>query len=220
MGCSLPSGTEAVPNRSPAPLLPASPLHEKLVPPLAGHDFAAWLIIDGMGFQDRNKWWDSGPRQKMHEGLDLVYYRSTTGGLGRLAPGHSVPAAYDGKVAKSLSDFLGKSVFLAHEIFDGQERRLYSVYGHTVPYPDLQCGQTVKAGAALARIAPAKPTQKVVPHLHLTLAWVPAALSPDILDWQRLTTDRDIELLDPAMIFPENCRQHLSRLPEPQGTTP
>lgn len=203
-----------MPNRNLPALLPASPLHEKLVQSLAGQNFRAWLFVNGMGFQDRDNWWDSGLRPSRHEGLDLVYYQTETGRLGWLSPGHSIPAAYPGKVVKILDDFLGKSIFLAHEIFDTQGRQLYSVYGHTAPRAGLQERLEIEAGAALAQIAPAIPGQKVLPHLHLTLTLLPPSLSQDALNWQLLASDREVVLIDPALLFPEECRQYLPRLPE------
>ena len=85
-----------------------------------------------------------------------------------------IPAAFAGHIVKIDRDFLGKSIYMSHAIFTAGGRQLLSAFGHTVPRDSLQTGHYVAAGEIIATISgfPGKKTN-LVPHLHLTFAWVP-----------------------------------------------
>ena len=115
-----------------------------------------------------------------------------------------IPAAFAGRVVKIDRDFLGKSIFMSHAIFTAGGRQLLSAFGHTVPRDCLKTGQTVAAGEIIAAISgfSGKKTN-LVPHVHLTFAWVPADFSAEQLTWKNLGNDSGITLIDPlTVIFP------------------
>ena len=66
----------------------------------------------------------------------------------------------------------------------------------------VQAGTTVAAGEAIATIAAAAAQKTRIPgHLHITLAWVPLSIPADRLNWQNLSADLTITLIDPWLIL-------------------
>lgn len=170
-------------------------------PQMAG--FKRWLFQPGMAFDSRETWWgDRKPRAAPHEGLDLCYFEDASGQV-KQVDGHTrIPATFAGEVIKIDDDFLGKSIYLGHAILAPDGRRLYTAYGHTRPCAPLKVGQAVAAGEIIALIAAASGSRKATPpHLHLTLAWMPAVLDPERLSWPNLGQDPEITLLDPLMVL-------------------
>lgn len=170
-------------------------------PYLAG--FKKWLPQPGMLFNSLETWWgEKQPRATPHEGLDLCWFEDLTGQIKQLDKNIKIPATFAGKIVKIDRDFLGKSIYLSHEILAPDGRQLYTAYGHTRPLAAIRVGQVVAAGEIIAALAagPGK-SPKVPSHLHLTLAWIPASLPTDRLNWQNLGADRDITLLDPQSIL-------------------
>jgi len=170
-------------------------------PYLAG--FKRWLSQPGMLFNSQETWWgEKQPRATPHEGLDLYCFEDLTGQIIKLDENIQIPATFAGKIVKIGRDFLGKSIYLSHEIFAADGRQLYTAYGHTRPLAAIQVGQVVAAGEIIAVVAagPGK-SPKIPSHLHLTLAWIPVSLPADRLNWQNLGADRNITLLDPQSIL-------------------
>ncbi|MCX5893891.1 MAG: peptidoglycan DD-metalloendopeptidase family protein [Deltaproteobacteria bacterium] len=168
---------------------------------LAG--FKSWLFQPGMAFKAAETWWgEKQPRSSPHEGIDLCCFEATGGLIHRVDQQLQVPAAFAGEILKIDRDFLGKSIFLAHEIRAADGRRLCTAYGHTRPLAALKVGARVAAGEIIAAIA-AAPGKKtgVPPHLHLTLAWIPASIAPERLAWQNLGRDPAITLIDPLAVL-------------------
>jgi murein DD-endopeptidase MepM/ murein hydrolase activator NlpD len=112
-----------------------------------------------------------------------------------------IPAAFAGTIQKIDDDFLGKSIFVSHEIFDGKIGQLYTIYGHTEPVAGKLYG-SVAAGEIIGVIAhrPGR-NSTVLPHLHITVAWVPVRYPLEQLAWEHIGTDRRITLLDPLLIL-------------------
>ena len=170
-------------------------------PYMAG--FKKWLLQPGMLFNSQETWWgEKKPRATPHEGLDLCCFEDLTGQIKKLDKNIQIPATFAGKIVKIGHDFLGKSIYLSHEIFAADGRQLYTAYGHTEPLAAMQAGKVVEAGEIIAAVAagPGKST-KIPSHLHLTLAWIPVSLPPDRLNWQNLGADRTIRLIDPRSIL-------------------
>ena len=172
-------------------------------PRMAG--FKRWIFHPGMLFQAGQKWWgDQGPRYTRHEGLDLYSFLDASGARQTVDQHIKIPAAFAGVIVKIDPDFLGKSIYVSHEIFSASGRQLISVYGHTVPGESLQAGQKVAAGEIIGLISgfPDKKTS-LVPHLHITFAWVPVHVALNQLEWKNLADDPGITLIDPlSMISP------------------
>jgi murein DD-endopeptidase MepM/ murein hydrolase activator NlpD len=169
-------------------------------PYLAG--FRKWVFLPGMLFNATEQWWgDKKPRSVPHEGLDLCCFEDADGEVRRFAGSLKIPAAFAGKTQKIDNDFLGKSIFISHEIFDGKNGQLYTIYGHTEPVAGGAL-RSVAAGEIIGVIAdrPGRnPT--LLPHLHITVAWVPVRYPLEQLTWQHIGTDERITLLDPLLIL-------------------
>ena len=159
--------------------------------------FAAWELRPGMRFGEREAWWrDGAPRDAPHEGLDLAAFRTRDGRPMPLAQGVRIPVLWAGTVAAVVADFLGRSVFVAHDRRDGGGRRLHSVYGHLGPHPGLVPGSQLREGAEVGAIAdPAARGSSAPAHLHLTVAWI--ADAPGTLGWRVLRDPARALLIDP-----------------------
>ncbi len=159
-----------------------------------------WLLGPGMAFGDTHNWWGKKlERTAPHNGVDLAYFRTPDGTQHNLGAGTLVPAPFDGLIARVIPDFLGMSVFLAHEIeFEGM--RLISAIGHMAPHMLLHVGAYIKSGAPLGSIS--RPKNKTVPpHLHLTLARAPKDFPLSKLSWELLDQNKTILPIDPRPYF-------------------
>jgi hypothetical protein len=151
-----------------------------------------------MRFGEREAWWRGGaPREAPHEGLDLVAFRGRDGRRVSLAPGVRVPALWAGTVVAVVADFLGRSVFVAHDRRDAEGRRLHSVYGHLEPRPGRAPAGLLREGEEVGAVAdPAARKSSVPAHLHLTVAWI-AGDARGTLDWSVLRDPVRALLIDP-----------------------
>lgn len=167
-------------------------------------DFMHWLFHPGMLFQARQQWWGNEQERSVpHEGLDLCWFEDEAGN--RLALDHTtmIPAPFTGTVVKISRDFLGQSIFLAHDMELNCGRRLYTTFGHTSPVASLAEGQSVAEAEIIASVAnPGNRKTTVPPHLHLTLAWIPRAAGYEQLTWEYMGTSPKITLLNPLAVFP------------------
>ena len=156
-----------------------------------------------MGFAERVAWWrDGAERNGAHEGLDIRLYRTGDGRRRSLRAGARVPALYPGEVVAVVDDFLGRSVFVAHERRDRQGRRLHTVYGHIFPRPGLAPGSLIGDGDAVGTFVGTSGAKGAVPpHLHLTLALIDRDGGPERLDWDALCDRSRVLLLDPMIIM-------------------
>jgi len=168
-----------------------------------GLDIAEWVLLPGMCFGAKDAWWDDGKaRPHPHEGIDLALYRNRGGRVVSLDGTTKVPLAAPGEVAVRRKDFLGESLFVRHGLFDEEDRELFSLYGHTRPGPGVFPGRFLEAGAILATFADVSGRGKgLLPHLHLSVAWIPRSLPPGTLTWERCTRGNDVVLLDPVGIL-------------------
>ena len=164
--------------------------------------FAAWEFLPGMRFGERIAWWrDGADRGSPHEGLDLLFFRTGDGRRLALGPGARVPVVWAGEVVAVVRDFLGSSVFFAHEGLDARGRRLHTVLGHLEPRRGLAAGCAVLAGEEAGAVAdPAGRRSAAPPHLHVTVGWV-AAGGPLRLDWTALRDPARVLLLDPLPLL-------------------
>lgn len=175
--------------------------HESLIR-LNGLDkqgFAAWVFKPGMLFKDIAVWWgDGGVRRRPHEGLDICFYRDVSGQNYRLTEKAMIPVIYDGKIVRMDDDFLGKSVYVGHGIYDNNGNRLYTVYGHTSPLRDIAEGKELREGEAFATIADVGVRKTVIPpHLHLSVAWMPETFPCERLNWNMMSDPGIVTLCNP-----------------------
>ena len=165
--------------------------------------FKRWAFHPGMLFNAPGKWWgDQGARYTRHEGLDLYRFEDA-GGITKSVDQHTkIPAAFAGHIVKIGRDFLGISIYMSHAIFTTGGRQLLSAFGHTVPKESLKTGHYVAEGEIIATISgfPGKKTA-LVPHLHLTFAWVPVHVALNQLEWKNLVDDPGIRLIDPLTVI-------------------
>ena len=170
---------------------------------LAAAGFAAWDFLPGMRFVEREAWWRGGnDRAVAHEGLDVCWFRTGAGKLLSLGAGARVPAVYPGEVVTVVGDFLGTSLFVAHERRDARGRQLHTIYGHLRPRSGLTSGSRIGDGDAVGTIADTSGVKRAVPpHLHLTLALIDRDGGPERLDWAGLQDRGRVLLLDPMIIM-------------------
>jgi hypothetical protein len=166
---------------------------------LVANDFSRWVFVPGMAFGSTIKWWgDEGQRERPHEGVDLCLYEDRQGKLHRLPEQTRLPAICGGRVVRTCDDFLGRSIMIEDDLRDGG--KLYAMYGHTVPRPDLEVGQIVREGDIIAYLAPLPPHKTdILPHLHVSLGWAPGTVPPEQLDWERIPDLLD--LIDPVQVL-------------------
>lgn len=165
--------------------------------------FVEWLFLPGMLFLAREKWWTGGSlRSTVHEGLDFCYYRNKDNQTCILGQFAHVPIIYPGVIISILDDFLGKSVFVAHHIFDNSGSQLHTLYGHLVP--DKNCSPGVLLGNKniVGAVADASRKKSGIPsHLHISVAWIPQSFGQEELNWQSLRKSNSISLIDPLTII-------------------
>ena len=165
--------------------------------------FKNWLFHPGMLFNSRETWWGAEKqRAAPHEGLDLCSFEDTNGLVKKVDNRIKIPATFAGAIVKIHQDFLGKSIYLSHEIFAADGSRLYTIYGHTKPLSSLAPGDRVAEGEILGAVSAASGQKSPVPaHLHISFAWVPGSLDPKRLTWKNLGLDRRITLINPLSVL-------------------
>ncbi|KKO20402.1 MAG: M23 family metallopeptidase [Candidatus Brocadia sp.] len=161
--------------------------------------FEEWVFYPGMLFHSQDKWWeDGGVRQRPHEGVDFCFYRDAAGQFHNLDKKTKIPVMYDGEIVNIQDDFLGKSLFLRHDISDNYGNRLYTMYGHTSPYRGAEVGRIFREGETIAAIADAeRKNTQIASHLHISVAWLQKSFPHERLDWKTINDDRVVTLCDP-----------------------
>ncbi len=160
--------------------------------------FKHWLFYPGMLFGAEQLWWGTGARRPTpHEGVDFCLYQDTEARVHELSVTTRVPAVCEGTIVRIAPDFLGQSVYLKHSLLNDEGQQFYTIYGHTQPDAMLQLGKHLEAEETFACIAPVSTRSKVLPHLHLTCAWISTTYPPECLSWANLASAPEITLLDP-----------------------
>jgi len=167
------------------------------------HDlqFDQWVFYPGMLLNSTHRWWgDGGERSRPHEGIDICFYRDRAGNLQRLGTSTRIPVMYAGEVVQIVDDYLGRSIFVGHELRDGDGNRLHTVYGHTDEQQSVRTGSVIGNREIIATVSDAsKKNRAMPPHLHLTVAWIPP-YHPAQLSWKTLQASGTI-LVDPLMLI-------------------
>jgi hypothetical protein len=173
---------------------------------LSDPGFDTWLFYPGMLFNAGERWWgNGGNRDRPHEGLDLCFYRDSRGQTRSLSKDKRIPVMYTGEVVKIEDDFLGVSIYVSHDIYDGRGNRLLTVYGHTRPGNGIISGSSLGEGDLFATVADnAGKRMKAPSHLHISVAWIPPSVSCEELDWGVISDPAVAWLVDPLEIM--SCR--------------
>ena len=143
-----------------------------------------WIFYPGMLFHDTEAWWtDNGVRPTPHEGIDLCFYRDSTGQERRIDSGTKIPVMYTGDIVHIHDDFLGKSIYVKHSMNNKSGDTLHTIYGHTAPVTNYNAGKTVCEGDIIATVSPSSSESKTPAHVHITIAWLPRDISYNRLNW-------------------------------------
>jgi len=162
--------------------------------------FNKWVFEPGMLFKSELKWWaDRGGRGEIHNGLDLLSYETDDGTVKKIGTDTKVPVIYEGRIVRRIKDFLGYTVFVAHDIYEG-DSRLFTIYGHVLPIPEVPLGCTVEEGPIIATLSDAAET-KVPVHLHLSVALIPKDIPIESFSWKLLNETANIHFFDPLHII-------------------
>jgi len=158
------------------------------------------VFYPGMLFGSTEKWWgNGGKRTSSHEGLDICLYRTASGEVRQFGEQTRIPLMFDGEVKQIIDDYLGKSVFVSHRIRDSYRRRLYSIYGHIMLPENLQPGAKLSEGEVIGTVANAG--KKVMPHVHISAAWLPEQIRIEELDWRIVADPVRVSLIDPLKVI-------------------
>ena len=69
------------------------------------------------------RWWENGGfRDKPHEGIDLCLYNDQSGSTRALDKAARIPGMYRGCVKNIIDDYIGKTIFMAHDIYNGHRK--------------------------------------------------------------------------------------------------
>jgi len=164
------------------------------------HGFKKWCFYHGMLLNNRNNWWGTpGTRHSPHEGLDLCLYMDDAGSIRRLGEQIKIPVMYDGQVeAISDNDFLGKSIYVSHGIYNECGKELFTVYAHAEPLQQISPGTRVIGDQIIAEVVDFKLKKaKMFPHLHISMAWIPETFPPEKLTWKIMGDPTIVTLCDP-----------------------
>ena len=165
--------------------------------------FVQWAFYPGMLFQSMERWWDNGGnRDKPHEGIDLCLYCDSSGNTHWLDTATRIPIMYTGLIKIIIDDYLGKTVFIGHDIHDGRGNQLYTIYGHVVLLEGIESGMIMEEGRIFASITDVeKKRLSILPHVHISVALIPESFPAEHLDWKIMNESPDITLLNPLDVL-------------------
>ncbi len=168
---------------------------------LCKNDFEEWLLCSGMLFNAPNSWWGiQGKRKKPHEGLDLGFYRNQKKGIIGFDDSTKIPTIYGGVVVGIFNDFIGKSIFIKHEISSTDNGALCTIFGHVNPEKEICPGMRIEEGEIIASAA-SSGTSRVSSHLHISIGWVKKEITDEFLDWTVISSSETLKLIDPLEII-------------------
>jgi hypothetical protein len=185
--------------------LPETVFCEKLVQHnnLLQRGFAQLAFYPGMLFNAQDKWWgDGGRRASPHEGIDICLYRDSSGAIQFIPKAARIPVIYAGQVKRILDDYLGSTLYLAHEIYDSRGNQCYTIYGHVAPCAGIAPRDNMLDGEIVAAIADTEDRKiNILPHVHISVAWIPESFPSEQLNWSMQNQASVITLLNPLDIF-------------------
>jgi hypothetical protein len=190
------------------PTWPATNLFNNLIKAnhLAGLDFQRWAFQKEMLFASTHKWWGKrGIRQHPHEGIDFCLFETQKETIRELPRKFLVFPAFAGQIIAQMEDFLGHSLFIAHdqlEIPDKEpDHTLVTVYGHITPDQNIGVGMKVFNEIVLGWVAQNGNKKKVPEHLHFSMALVHNTALGKELDWSMMHDRNRVKLLDPLFLI-------------------
>ena len=164
---------------------------------LRKNDFEEWLLCSGMLFKAPNTWWGiQGKRKKLHEGLDLGFYRNQKKEIIGFNDSTKIPTIYDGVIVGIFNDFLGKSIFVKHEISSADDGTLFTIFGHVNPEKEIYPGMRLEEGEIIASVANSGKS-RVSSHLHISIGWANKEITEEFLDWKVISSSETLKLIDP-----------------------
>ena len=162
------------------------------------HGFKEWIFYPGMLFHNTEAWWtDNNLRPTPHEGIDLCFYRDNAGQVRRIDSETKIPVTYNGEIVHIHDDFLGKSIYVKHSINNKSKNTLHTIYGHTIPQDHCVTGKRVREGDIITEIAALSKDSNVLPHIHITMAWIHESLPCKKLNWNTIWTSKSVTLCNP-----------------------
>jgi hypothetical protein len=165
------------------------------------NDFEEWLLCSEMLFNASDKWWGiQGKRKKLHEGLDLGFYRNQKKEIIGFDDSTRIPTIYSGVIVGIFNDFLGKSIFIKHEISSADKGTLCTIFGHLNPKSKICPGMRIEAGEIIASAASSE-TSSVSSHLHISMGWAKKEITTEFLDWKVIGSSEMLKLIDPLEII-------------------
>ena len=170
---------------------------------LSAQGFAQWAFYPGMLFNAQDKWWgDGGRRASPHEGIDICLYRDSSGAIQFIPKAARIPVIYAGQVKRILDDYLGSTLYLAHEIYDSRGNQCYTIYGHVAPCAGIAPGDSIRDGEIVAAIADTEDRKiHILPHVHISVAWIPESFPSEQLAWERMNPRHRIVLVNPLDVL-------------------
>ena len=164
---------------------------------LPKNDFEEWLLCSGMLFEAPDQWWGfQGKRNKLHEGLDLGFYKNQKKEIIGFNDSTRIPTIYDGVIVGIFNDFLGKSILIKHEISSADNGTLCTIFGHLNPEKEIYPGMWVEEGEIIASVA-SSGKSRMSPHLHISIGWAKKEITGAFLDWKIISSSETLKLIDP-----------------------
>jgi len=163
--------------------------------PMMNKDFHQWIFHAGMLFGSMEKWWGTaGMRKYPHEGVDFCMFKDINGQIHNIDSQFQIAAHNSGKVYRIIDDFIGKTIFIGHEIYNNN-LQLFTVYGHTDRLMFKE-GFEIIEGEIIGGVAESMKID-IKTHLHITMAWLPENIPIEHLNWQTLNDPYTAQLIDP-----------------------
>jgi len=157
-----------------------------------------WIFDRDMSVGASNYWWGDRKRRKIpHEGIDLYSYKDLEGNMRHIQAGDEVSAIYDGEIVCTIDDFIGKTIFMKHNVYDDAGNQLYTIFGHIDPRDIKKADR----GDLIATVADSAKKNRTAPsHLHVTMAYLPKNFPSEKLNWKIINSEI-VSIIDPLNDF-------------------
>jgi hypothetical protein len=166
--------------------------------------FDRFVFFPGMLFLTFETWWGKNSvRKTAHEGLDICFFINTRQYPYRLDETVQIPILFEGLIVHRMKDLLGQTIVVRHSADWVGEKTLLSFYAHIMPDHQLRIGDAIQPGQSLGTIVdPQKVNSRLLPHLHVSLAWESMLPPVSVLTWNLLNQVDRSAFLDPLEVLP------------------